>query len=94
MYPTIIRVNSDDTLETISQKYNVPIMILKKYNEIEFIEEGDRLIIPFDIKALHIVKPLETLLDISLIYNTTPQKIREDNNIIQPLFVGQQLIIL
>lgn len=94
MYPMIIRVSDDDTLETISNKYNIPVSILKKYNEVDSVEEGDRLIIPFDVKVLHIVKPLQTLNDIAILYNTNPQKIKEDNNITQALFVGQQLLIM
>ena len=95
MTPLIIRVEEGENLESISQKYHLPQTIIKQYNEIQGdISEGDRLVIPFEVRALHIVKPLETLEKISKLYDTSIEKIKNDNNLIDAPFIGQQLMIL
>lgn len=37
----------DDNYETISNKYNIDINILKEYNKEEIVKESDKIIIPY-----------------------------------------------
>lgn len=94
MSKKIIKVYEGEDLNSISKKYNIPVYILKEYNQVQEVRQGDRLVIPFEIKACHIVQPLQTIEQIANLYSTTPEKICKDNNIIDKLFIGQQLLIL
>lgn len=90
----LIKVGYKDTLEKIAKRYNLTSAIISSANlNVKEVEEGDMLVIPCHARALHSVRPLETLQEIAEKYETTPQKIKADNNITAPLFVGQQLII-
>ena len=91
----LIKVGYNDTIEKIAKRYNITPAIIKSANlNIDKVEEGDMLLIPYSARAIHTVRPLETLREIADKYSTTPDKIKADNNIRAPLFVGQQLIIV
>ena len=95
MQKLIIKVGYNDTFEKIAERYNLTCKILSMANEGKTqVEEGDYLVIPFSAKAIHTVRPLETLREIAERYNVSVEKIKADNNIVAPLFIGQQLIIL
>jgi LysM repeat protein len=95
MTPIIIKVYDGQTIEEIAKNYHLPVSLLKQYNDIkDDISEGDRLVIPFEVRAVHIVKPLETLAKIAKLYDTSIEKIKNDNNLIDAPFIGQQLMIL
>lgn len=94
MSKIIAKVYAGEDIKSISKKYKIPVQILKEYNGIENVCEGDRFVIPFRVRALHIVQPLETLEQIASKYHTTQEKICQDNQIIDKLFIGQQLLIL
>lgn len=91
----LIRVGYKDTLEKIARRYNITPAIISaaNLNKTE-VEEGDMIVIPYRARALHCVRPLETLREIAAKYETTPDKIKADNNLTAPLFVGQQLVII
>ena len=91
----LIKVGYDDTIEKIATRYNITPAIIKSANlNIQDVEEGDMLIIPYRARAIHTVRPLETLREIAEKYATTPEIIKANNNLTAPLFVGQQLIIV
>ena len=39
-------VKEEETIETLSLKYNVSLDIIKEYNEIIDIKQGDKILIP------------------------------------------------
>ena len=39
-------VKEEETIETLSLKYNVSLDIIKEYNEITDIKQGDKILIP------------------------------------------------
>lgn len=91
----IIKVGYSDTLEKIARRYNITPAIISSCNlNIKEVEEGDMLIIPYKARAIHVVRPLETLKEIADKYATSTDKIKADNKISAPLFIGQQLLIL
>ncbi len=91
----LIKVGYNDTIEKIAKRYNITPAIIKSANlNIKEVEEGDMLVIPYRARAIHTVRPLETLREIAEKYATTPEKIKANNNLTAPLFVGQQLIIV
>ncbi len=95
MRKLIIKVGYNDTFEKIAERYNLTTKILSAANDGKTqVEEGDYVIVPFSAKAIHTVRPLETLKEIALKYNVSVEKLKKDNNIVAPLFIGQQLIIL
>ena len=95
MRKIIVKVGYDENLSKIAERYNLTTKILSTANDnIKEVEEGDYLIIPFEARAIHTVRPVETLNEIAQKYGVDVDKLRSDNNIIAPLFIGQQIIIL
>lgn len=95
MNKLIVKVGYNDSLSKIAERYNLTTKILSSANNnITEVEEGDYLIIPFKAKAIHTVRPLETLNEIAQKYCVNVDKLKSDNNIVAPLFVGQQIIIM
>jgi len=90
----VVQIQCQETLKTIAEKFNVSEEILKQFNKVEKLQIGDRLLVPIDVKYMHVVKPMETLQSISKTYQTTPEKIKDDNKISSAIFIGQQLLIL
>ena len=95
MNKLIVKVGYNDTLSKIAERYNLTTKILSTANNnITQVEEGDYVIIPFKAKAIHTVRPLETINEIANKYGVNVDKLKLDNNIVAPLFIGQQLIII
>ena len=94
MNKLIVKVGYNDTLSKIAERYNLTTKILSTANNnITQVEEGDYVIITFKAKAIHTVRPLETINEIANKYGVNVDKLKLDNNIVAPLFIGQQLII-
>lgn len=95
MQKLIIKVGYCENLKKIAERYNLTTKILSSANGgITEVEEGDYLVIPYMAKAIHIVRPLESLKDIANQYDIDVEKLKADNDIHAPLFIGQQLIIM
>jgi len=90
----VIKIIDGESFEALAKRYNLTVDILKKFNPHinDTMEEGDRIIIPFEALAIHVVQPLENLKIIANRYNVTIEKIKQDNDITD-IFIGQQLII-
>jgi len=94
MEKIIIKVGYNETLSSIARQYKLTTKILSlANNNINNVEEGDYIIIPYRAKAVHIVRPLETLSDIAKKYNVEIEKLKKDNNIKAPLYIGQQIVV-
>ena len=94
MEKIIIKVGYNETLSSIARQYKLTTKILSlANNNINNVEEGDYIIIPYRAKAVHIVRPLETLNDIAKKYNVEIEKLKKDNNIKAPLYIGQQIVV-
>ena len=88
-------VKKGDTLNSISNKFCVDVMSIRKDNGMsngEDVEEGDILWIKQKNSFCHIVKPAETINDIAKKYKVTVEYIRKNNNI-DNIFIGQKLFI-
>ena len=89
-----VQVNSDDTIHSLLQKYNVGISSLIRNNPSIDLYEGEVVKIIRKTNLRHIVKPMETLLDISQKHNVSVDDLIKWNNLTSKrLFVGQALII-
>lgn len=94
MEEIIVKVGYNETMNSIAKKYNLTTKIISLANDgLTNVEEGDYLIIPYKAKAIHIVRPLETLKEISIRYNKSVEDLKKDNKLSAPLFIGQQLVI-
>ena len=87
-------VKKYDTLQSISNKFNVGVEQIKQDNNLssDLVEEGDILWIKTKNKATYIVKPLDTIENIAKKFNVTPEHIKELNSI-STIFIGQKLYI-
>lgn len=90
----IVKVGYQETLSKIAERFNLSVSILVKANGKNEVEEGDYVLVPFKAQAIHIVRPLQSLSDISKIYGVSVEKLKEINNLVAPLYVGQQLVIV
>ena len=88
----IYQLKENETLESVCNDFKVSINHIKHINNIENAEYGDYVFLDKINLKIHIVRPNQTIEDIALIYGTTPQQIKELNNI-SAIFLGQQLII-
>jgi LysM repeat protein len=89
----VVRVIEGDTAVKISKRYGVPAYIILKYNGVNEIREGMRLIIPEPRGEKYVVKPLDTLGSIARAYGVSEQKLVENNNGINSVFLGQIIYI-
>jgi len=88
------RVQVGDKLESLMQKFNTCKENILRNNSNIPLYAGEWIYIKQNEFVLHFVKPMETLDDIVKKYNTTIEKIKEDNNLkTEKLFIGQQLKI-
>ena len=90
----IVKVGYGESLEKIARRFNLPVSMLAKLNGKSQVEEGDYILVPFKANAVHIVRPMQSLADISAIYGVSIEKLKQSNNIVAPLYVGQQLVIV
>jgi spore germination protein len=75
-------VKEGETLASIAAYYNVPVnMIIRDNRLCGDIYIGQRLVIGFVKGQIYTVKPQDTIESIAQKFNTTPQKILEDNKI-------------
>ncbi len=82
------RVTENDTLFSIAQKFNIPVTLLVKLNNLKTeVESGDLLYIEKEDCLLYNVKPFDTASSLALKFNTTEQKILSDNGV-DYLFYG------
>jgi LysM repeat protein len=93
-------VKSGDTLSAIAQKYNTTYQRIAQDNNIEnpsLIYTNQKLKIYTNVshEIIYIVKNGDTLSAIAQKYNTTTQKIANDNNISNPnlIYPNQKLVI-
>ena len=88
------QVSSNDTINSLLQKYNVGISSLIRNNPSIDLYEGEVVKIIRKTKLHHVVKPMETLIDISQKYGVSIDELIKWNNLTSKrLFVGQTLII-
>ena len=100
----VIDDGPDDVVEVLN--YNVPIMYKVKdndsvldlmaqgYNVYLDISSGDIIILQKDNSFKHIVKPLETIIDIANKYKVSVNDIKLNNNLLSDkLYIGQILKI-
>ncbi|MBE7083816.1 MAG: LysM peptidoglycan-binding domain-containing protein [Clostridiales bacterium] len=82
------RATENDTLFSIAQKFNIPVTLLVKLNNLKTeVESGDLLYIEKEDCLLYNVKPFDTASSLALKFNTTEQKILSDNGV-DYLFYG------
>lgn len=92
-------VEKGDTLYAISKRFNIPVEVLKKINNLEnnILQIGQTIYLE-DIDNIeensYIVKKNDTLWSIAQKYNTTTQKLKEWNNLVDDnLKIGQALLV-
>lgn len=86
------RIKSDETLLDIAKRYNTSIEYIEKNTE--NISTGQWVLVKKVNITLHIVRPLETLNTIALLYNVDVNDIILKNNLVNnKLFLGQRLEI-
>jgi LysM repeat protein len=94
-------VQPGDTIESIANKFNVPVNRLKQLNNLDdsIILIGRELMIPIMSPIMqdtitYVVKAGDTLWSIARIYNTSVEQIRQMNNLVSDLIMpGQQLVL-
>ena len=91
----IYRVKKGDSLQKISNKFNVMESKIIKDNNLtdKNIEEGDVLYIEEENSFTYIVKPLDTLVKIANKYNISVDYIIKKNQLENDkIFIGQILV--
>ena len=91
-------VQSSDTLWSLSQKYNIPLEHIKKYNNLKTdeIKKGHKLKLP-DFKALYLIKieKNDTLWSIAQKYDTTVKRLKEINKMAaDTIYIDQHLLVI
>ena len=89
----VVRVKAGDTLHKIAKLAGVPAYIITRYNGVTEIREGMRLIIPEPKGNKYVVKPLDTLGSIAEAHGVSERKLKENNNGIESVFLGQIIYI-
>lgn len=91
-------VRKNESLYSISKRYNVDIEILKKQNHIKssYIRVGQKLNLPFKqyskIISSYTVKKGDSLINLSKMYRTTPGQIKKLNHLNSSrIYIGQKL---
>ena len=89
-------VKKGDTLYKIANDYNKKVQALKDINNLvtDTIEVGQRLFLKSEqtTPKTYIVKKGDTLYSIATAFNTTPNKIKQENNIQgNTIYIGQEL---
>ena len=74
------RVSEGDSIFDIALAFNIPpTVIIKQNNLAREVEAGDMLYFECEDCTLYKVQPCDTLFSIAKKFNTTEQKILEDN---------------
>ena len=87
------RVESGDTLESISSLFNVSKNYIVLHNGAE-LYAGKLLFLPEIDFEVYVVKPFDTIEKISKHFGTTPENIKQKNSLMSDyVFVGQKLYV-
>ncbi len=94
----IYQVKSGDTLYSLANKYNITVDEIKKLNDLEGdnLSVGQLLNVPSGLSTAntYIVSSGDTLYSLAKRFDTTPNKIKELNNLTGNLLsIGQKLFI-
>lgn len=101
--PKLHRVQAGETLTSIALLYGVTVDDLIRVNNLtnpEFLYEGQELLIPGQVgdvtTTVYTVQMGDTLDSIAAAFQTTPQEIVSQNNLLNPrlIYGGQQLVII
>lgn len=80
-FDIIYRVERGDTLSNIASKFDVPINLIARENNISGeIYEGQRLIIGSVNGTVYTVKPSDSLEDIAIKFGISKEQILKDND--------------
>ena len=75
------RVQEDDTLNSIAQKFNAPIgRLIFNNNLTKEVSAGDIILVE-QVQNVYLVKPLDRLEDLAVKFNQSPQAILEKNHL-------------
>ena len=89
-------VRNNDTLWSISRKYNTSVDALKQLNNLssDILKIGEILIVPKIKNNSYMVKAGDTLYSIAKKYNMTINELKSINNLITDILsIGQELIV-
>ena len=87
------RVESGDTVFALSRRFNIPVTIIVKLNNLKCeIEQGDLLYLERGQYRIYKVRPFESAESVAQKFNTTPQKILSDNGV-EYLFYGLTIMV-
>ena len=86
------RMETTDTLFSISKKFSVPVSLIKEANEGVIFAGGVVIYIPVVKCDTYIVSPMDTIESISLKFNQDIQKLKERNQL-DYLFAGQIILL-
>lgn len=92
---TSYRVRPGDTLAGIARRYGIPLEYLQASNGIadpKRLRAGEVILLPRG-GVLHVVKPGQSLEDISASYGVDPVEILEANGVPRELSPGQRILI-
>lgn len=90
----VYRVEKDDTLNSICQKFKTTPESIIFYHPNKELYEGELIIITKANKVIHVVKPLENIYTIMRKYNVSKEYIIQSNNLkTENLFIGQKIIL-
>jgi len=82
------KVKAKDNLEDIASLFNITTEIIKTYNKIDSIEEGDVLFFPE--QNIYVVKPGDTTETIAEKLNLTQDELKRKTNC-NKFFIGQKI---
>ncbi len=75
------RVQKEDSINLIAQKFNAPIgRLIFNNNLTREVSAGDIILIE-QAETVYLVKPLDTIEDLALKFNQTPQEILDKNHL-------------
>ncbi len=90
----LYRISPGDTLANICTRFNTDKSNIIRNNPSLDLYVGEMVEIKVNDYIAHLVKPTETLASIAKIYDTTVQKIVNDNNLNESrLYIGQLIKI-
>ncbi|MBR5192460.1 MAG: LysM peptidoglycan-binding domain-containing protein [Clostridia bacterium] len=76
------RVNSEDTVNLLCSKFNLPIGVFVSINNLKKeIEEGDLVVIEKCNNKLYFVQPLDTIKSVAKKFGTTEERLKELNKV-------------
>ena len=86
----VYRINENDSIDSICKQFNTSIENIKRNNNEIPLYEGELVEIKINEYITHLVKPAETLIEISEMYNKSTEEIKLQNNLeTEKLYIGQ-----